>query len=129
MTPFEKGREGVRIAEAQFIRDGGEILAEEVSMKVNGTIVRMDFIGRDSNGVLQFFEVKNGPYARFTPNQKIVLPQMIESKGVMKFPHSTPSLEIIPFGKNASQIIEFQNIIPSQQPYIGNYGINIIHYY
>jgi hypothetical protein len=42
---------------------------------------------------ITLIEVKNGPYANFTPNQKIVYPQMM-------LDHAP----IVPFGQNAANV-------------------------
>ncbi|MFJ4445224.1 RHS repeat-associated core domain-containing protein [Pseudomonas sp. NPDC089422] len=49
-------------------RNGYKIVAEEVTMKVNGSRVRADFVTRDSHGILHVFEVKHGSGA-LTKNQ------------------------------------------------------------
>ncbi|EEX51416.1 Uncharacterised protein [Pasteurella dagmatis] len=54
------------------IRDLGkndfEIVGEEVTMRVNGSRIRADFVARDSDGRLHVFESKHGN-SRLTPNQ------------------------------------------------------------
>ncbi|PVZ40656.1 RHS repeat-associated protein [Pseudomonas sp. CC120222-01a] len=50
-------------------RSGYKIVAEEVTMKVNGSRVRADFVARDAQGKLHVFEVKHGAGA-LTKNQK-----------------------------------------------------------
>ncbi|MFJ4353090.1 RHS repeat-associated core domain-containing protein [Pseudomonas sp. NPDC089428] len=50
-------------------RNGFKIVAEEVTMKVNGSRVRADFVARDAQGNLHVFEVKHGSGA-LTKNQK-----------------------------------------------------------
>ncbi|MFJ4434016.1 RHS repeat-associated core domain-containing protein, partial [Pseudomonas sp. NPDC089395] len=50
-------------------RNGFKIVAEEVTMKVNGSRVRADFVARDAQGNLHVFEVKHGT-GSLTKNQK-----------------------------------------------------------
>ncbi|MFV3340617.1 RHS repeat-associated core domain-containing protein, partial [Pseudomonas sp. NY15349] len=50
-------------------RNGFKIVAEEVTMKVNGSRVRADFVARDAQGNLHVFEVKHGA-GSLTKNQK-----------------------------------------------------------
>ena len=76
-----------------------------------GVRVRVDFAGYDKNGRLQLFEVKNGPYARPTPNQSIVLPKLQQGK------------PFVPYGRNATYL----NLI-LRVPYTSDYGFNYIHY-
>lgn len=49
------------------------------------------------NGVSHLIEVKNGPSAGFTPNQKIVYPKMMEN------------IPVIPKGFNATQMQNLQS--------------------
>ena len=70
---------------------GGTILGKEISLDVDGTRVRVD-LSAEIDDKLYLYEVKNGPKAGFTPNQKIAYPLMKQ-----KFP-------IIPRGGNASTI-------------------------
>nr|WP_308700595.1 RHS repeat-associated core domain-containing protein [Pseudomonas ceruminis] len=50
-------------------RNGFKVVAEEVTMKVNGSRVRADFVARDAQGNLHIFEVKQGS-GSLTKNQK-----------------------------------------------------------
>jgi len=87
-TPQAKGQEGVSRAEQEVVAQGGRVLSREVTLEVNGVRVRVD-IAADFNGEISLIEVKNGPSAGFTPNQRIVYPQM------------TDGIPIIPRGANA----------------------------
>ena len=73
--------------------------------------VRVD-IAADFNGEIRLIEVKNGPHAGFTPNQKIAYPQM---EGQMP---------IIPRGNNATNVWGPHQI--GQPTTI--YKLEIIHY-
>ena len=124
MSPYEKGQLGVREAMREFIEDGGQVYQTEVTIDVphtlsNGTTKmvsnRFDFVGQ-KDGLLHLFEVKNGPSARFTPNQKINLPKLMMN-------HS----QFIPRGFNASRVPQFKPIIG--KPYIGNYVVVYKHYF
>ena len=64
----------------------------EVSFKVEGTTYRVDVVYMDKQGTLHVVEVKTGPNAGLTLNQKFTIPEM--RKG-------TP---ISPFGGNARRI-------------------------
>lgn len=77
---------------------------------------RIDFIGR-KDGVLYLYEVKNGMYARPTPNQKIAIP-LLENL------HQP----FIPAGRNALQIPEFRSLVPYRFPYEGDYIYIYQHY-
>lgn len=115
LTPYEKGKMGVERAMREFEENGGEILAQEVTIEINGTRIRLDFIGK-KDGQLYLFEVKNGPYARPTPNQGKAIPLLKESH------------EFIPIGKNALRIDEFKPFVNSKKPYTGNYLFKYQHY-
>lgn len=64
----------------------------EVTLAIDGTRVRADFIGMSKDGIMDIFEVKNGSYARFTHNQSIVYPKMFQKQ------------KIFPVGKKAFNI-------------------------
>ena len=91
-TPYQKGQQGVDVAEQQIIASGGKVLAREVTLEINGVRVRVD-IAADFRGEIHFIEVKNGPYARFTPNQEVAYPQMLLPDGIRP--------AVIPVGDNA----------------------------
>lgn len=52
---------------------GGVVLNREITLEVNGVRVRVD-VAADFNGEIILMEVKNGPFSRMTPNQRIVYP-------------------------------------------------------
>ena len=91
MSPYEKGQQGVNRAMEEVKAKGGSILGKEISLDVDGTRVRVDFAA-EIDDKLYLYEVKNGPKAGFTPNQKIAYPLMKQ-----KFP-------IIPRGGNALKV-------------------------
>ncbi|MDR3046715.1 MAG: hypothetical protein LBU51_03750 [Bacteroidales bacterium] len=74
-TPQQKGQEGVNKYIQEEILPNGGTATTEVTLEVNVIRVRVD-IAADFNGEITLIEVKNGPHAGFTPNQKIVYPQM-----------------------------------------------------
>ena len=94
LTPYEKGQQGVEMAIKQVEAEGGVFRGKEVTVRVNGTKVRFDFVA-DVDGQMTFFEVKNGPHAGFTPNQKIVYPDMLLNKPM-----------VYPVGRNAHKIFQ-----------------------
>lgn len=80
-------------------------------------------MGRDADGTLHFFEVKYGPSARLTPNQKVALP--ILEKNLNLLP-SQRTLEIIPRGAKAAGI-DYHGFKVGV-PYKGNYRIDMIRF-
>ena len=108
LTPYEKGQQGVERAIEEVRANGGDILGKEVTIKVNGTKVRVDFVAK-INDKITFFEVKNGLHAGFTPNQKLVYPDLLLNKPIVH-----------PVGANAMKIFG--------KP-INNYNFVIIKYY
>ncbi len=68
--------------------------------------------------MLYIVEVKNGPKAGFTPNQRIAYPKLM-------LEHAPFS----PIGSKALQIENFRDLIINNRPYTGNYTFEIIHYY
>ena len=89
MTPQAKGQQGVNRAIEEIKSGGGEILGKEVSLDVGDVRVRVDLAAKINNKI-QLIEVKNGPYARFTSNQKIAYPLM-----------ESTHIPVIPRGNNA----------------------------
>ena len=92
MTPQAKGQQGVNRAIEEIKSGGGEILGKEVSLDVGDVRVRVDIAAMIDNKI-QLIEVKNGPYARFTPNQKIAYPLM-----------EATHIPVIPRGNNAIKV-------------------------
>lgn len=117
LTPYEKGQLGVKRAKQEFIDDGGIIYGEQMSIEVDGVRIRPDFIGYKDN-VLHIYEVKNGPKAGFTPNQKVVIPKILDNKPQFFFK-----------GGNASRIPNFNTLIINNKPYTGDFNFVIKHYY
>jgi RHS repeat-associated protein len=62
------GNKGRTKAIHDLKRNGFKVVAEEVTMKVNGKRIRADFVAKDRNGKLHVFEVKHGT-GKLTPNQ------------------------------------------------------------
>lgn len=117
ISPYRKGEIGVQRAMEEFKEQGGTVLSREVSIKVDNTTVRADFVGYKDD-MLYIVEVKNGPKAGFTPNQKIAYPKLM-------LEHAPFS----PIGSKALQIENFRDLIINNRPYTGNYTFEIIHYY
>ena len=116
LSPYEKGRIGVERAMNEFMDDGGTILGTEVTIEVNSVKTRVDFVG-EKDGILYLYEVKNGPYARLTPNQKVVIPQLQDfHKG------------FIPVGKNAMMINQLAPFVSNKQIYTGDFEFVLKHY-
>ncbi len=97
ISPHQKGEQGVQKAIKEFKADGGIVKQTEVTLDVNGTRIRVDIAG-EFKGKVVFIEVKNGPSAGFTPNQRIALPKMMDG------------IPITPVGKNAANA----GLIPNQ---------------
>ena len=114
LTPYQKGQEGVNRAITEFQDEGGIVHQTEVTIELNGVRNRFDFVG-EKDGLLHLFEVKNGPTARMTPNQKINIPIMQKQ---------TPPF--IPIGNNAKNVPAFNNLVGGK--YTGKY-IVICRYY
>ena len=115
MAPYAKGQVGVKQAMDDFVKEGGTVLHEEVTIELNGVRNRFDFVGV-KNDIPYLFEIKNGPNARLTPNQKINLPQLMQNK-----PAFTP------VGKNAMKI-KLPNFTVGQ-PYSEPYIVVFKHYF
>ena len=117
LTPYEKGKIGVDQAIKEFQEEGGVVYSQQVTIKVNGVTIRPDFVGY-KDGMLYIYEVKNGPYAGFTKNQKMVISEILKERPVF-----------IPRGVNAGRVPMFQDLIINNRPYTGNYNFVIKHYY
>ncbi len=80
MGPVLKGQHGVAMAKSQIQAEGGNILGEQVSLKATPSGPRwvVDIVYEKSSTIYAV-EVKTGPGASFTPNQKIVIPQIQET--------------------------------------------------
>lgn len=98
-SPVQKGKAGVEKASLELEAEGYTLLSHEITVEVNGVRIRLD-IAMYKDGNVYLVEVKNGPHAGFTPNQKAAYPQMTDSPNILKAP-------IIPKGYNASQIPQF----------------------
>jgi RHS repeat-associated protein len=114
---FWTGKAGVEKASQELIAEGYTLHSTEITVEVNGVRVRLD-IAMFKDGNVYLVEVKNGPHAGFTPNQKAAYPQMTDSPNILKAP-------IIPKGSNAIPVFGAPNI---GQP-TTNYNLMIIHYY
>lgn len=117
MSPYEKGEIGVRRAMAEFEADGGVVLKREVTVEVGGVQNRFDFV-EEKDGIIHFFEVKNGPKAPPTINQRINIPKLM-----------TKEANFIPVGNNAADIKYLKINVLNKTPYKGNFKIIYKHYY
>ena len=115
MAPYAKGQVGVKQAMDDFVKEGGTVLHEEVTIELNGVRNRFDFVGV-KNDIPYLFEIKNGPNVGLTPNQKINLPQLMQNKPAF-----------IPVGKNAMKI-KLPNFTVGQ-PYSEPYIVVFKHYF
>lgn len=115
LTPYQKGKEGVDRAIAEFEADGGIVYQTEVTVDLYGVRNRFDFVGKKGE-YLYLFEVKNGPTARMTPNQKINIPIMQKQ---------TPPF--IPIGDNAKNVPAFNNLVGGK--YTDKYIVIYRHYF
>ena len=110
-TPQQKGQAGVEHVIQELESEGYTTLQREVTIELNGVRVRVDIATQSPNMEITLVEVKNGPYANFTPNQKIVYPQMM-------LDHAP----IVPLGQNAANVWGLEQV---GQP-TTNYTIIII---
>ena len=86
-------------------------------MEVGGVQNRFDFVG-EKDGIIHFFEVKNGPKAPPTINQRINIPKLM-----------TKEANFIPVGNNAADIKYLKINVLNKTPYKGNFKIIYKHYY
>ena len=91
-------------------QEGVTNIHTEVTFEVNGGRIRVDIVG-EFNGEVRLYEVKNGPSAGFTPNQRMAFPQM------------NGELPIIPWGQNAMNTNFLDVGVPMQ-----GYVLQIIRY-
>jgi RHS repeat-associated protein len=115
LTPYQKGRQGVEEAIREFKAEGGTVYQKEVSIELNGVRTRFDFAG-ELKDELHLFEVKNGPNALLTPNQRINIPQMMKTHP-----------PIVPVGRNAGNVPQFMKSIG--KPYTKGYIVVFKHYF
>ena len=118
-TAYQKGEMGKLRRMNEIEADGGTILTTEATFEINGTRVRPDIVYINREGLLILSEVKCGPYARPTTNQKKVLIPILKGGE-----HPV----IYPKGKNAANIPGFQKLIINNKSYTGDYGVEYIHY-
>ena len=65
------GKRGMEKARHDIERNGFKILREEVTMKVNGSRIRADFVAKDGHGNFHVFEAKHGLGSKLTTNQDL----------------------------------------------------------
>ena len=116
LSPYEKGQLGVERAMAEFNEEGGRVLGTEVTVEVNGIRTRVDFIG-EKNGKLFLYEVKNGPHAHLTPNQKKAIPLLRDFR-----------YGFIPIGRNAQKIPQLHHYTINKTTYSEDFVFILKHY-
>lgn len=84
-----RGQAGVRKVAQAIEASGGKVLGREITVKAGGVRSRPDLFVELADGRRGFVEVKNGPSARLTKNQRVAYPA-ISSQG------------FTPVGKNAA---------------------------
>jgi RHS repeat-associated protein len=109
--PVIKGQEGVQQAMQEFEARGGRVLGSEITVEVGGTRIRLDFAG-EMHSELHFVEVKNGPQAGLSTNQRVTFPQMMKG-----------DVPVIPYGQNALRA-GFKLGVP-----ISTYQLSIVRYW
>lgn len=113
LNSYKKGSIGVKAAMEEFIQGGGRVLATEVTVEVDGLRNRFDFVG-EKNGVLYLYEVKYGPKAHLTNNQKINIPKLQNKQATF-----------IPIGKNAMKVKDFIECAKSRTPFSGLFDVTV----
>jgi RHS repeat-associated protein len=68
--PVLRGQAGVARAVGDIEAEGGTVLGRDPTVDAGGVRVRPDLYVENSDGSREFVEVKNGPYARVTQNQR-----------------------------------------------------------
>jgi hypothetical protein len=79
-----KGQSGVARAIADIQSAGGRILGEEVTIETSAARTRPDLFVEAANGNRFFLEVKNGPFASLTRNQRAAYPLIRTEGGVSR---------------------------------------------
>ena len=90
IAPVLKGRSGVEEAIAAARARGEKILGREITMETTAGRTRIDLLVETPGGKLKFIEVKTGPSARLTPNQRAAFPQIRSEGGI---PHGVRAAE------------------------------------
>jgi hypothetical protein len=70
LGPVLKGQAGVNRAIAQIEAEGGTVVGREITVDAGGVRARADLYVRNADNTYEFVEVKNGPNARLSPNQR-----------------------------------------------------------
>ena len=78
--PVLKGQAGVNQVAADIEASGGQVLGREITVEAGGVRTRPDLFVEDACGNRCFVEVKNGPSAGMTPNQRAAFP-VIQAQG------------------------------------------------
>lgn len=107
---------GEQMADDKIVSENGEILGRQVSFDIDGTRVKVDKVAKMGDDVF-LVEVKNGPSARLTHNQRIAypklsspLPELPKGMSISDFlSHQAPiqpSFNVTPIGGNTPVIWE-----------------------
>lgn len=80
--PVLKGQAGVNQVAADIEASGGKVLGREITVDAGGARTRPDLFVEDACGNRCFVEVKNGPTAKMTSNQKVAFPAIQSQGGV-----------------------------------------------
>ncbi len=81
-TPSSIGRAGEEAVESQIENSGGQILGRNITVDTPAARTRPDMYVRRASGANEFVEVKTGPAAKLSPNQRAAFPQ-IEAGGAI----------------------------------------------
>ncbi len=80
--PVLKGQAGVQRAIREYESQGGTVLGEQITLRTPAGRTVPDFYGQNANGIREFVEVKNGPYAALTANQRSIFP-IVSTQGAI----------------------------------------------
>ena len=119
---YDRGKIGEIKAQSLIEEQGGRIIKDQVTIKVNDTRVRPDFVA-EINGQKVIVEVKTGR-GGFTLNQKIAYPQMMDPLPIVTEEMNIPNVlatqpitntPIIPCGNNAVYVWGNSNPVTNYQ--------------
>jgi hypothetical protein len=80
--PVRRGQAGVDAVAADIEAAGGRVLGREITVEAGGVRTRPDLYVELPCGTRCFVEVKNGPSAGLTPNQRVAFPVIQSAGGV-----------------------------------------------
>ena len=82
IEPVLKGQSGVERAIEAVRTRGEKILGREITIDTTAGRTRIDLLVETPNGKLRFIEVKTGPSARLTPNQRATFSEIRSEGGI-----------------------------------------------